>query len=72
MFQYDQTEKLAIGTYHFERKNHTEPRMSMCKEFYRKGKINATREHYEFDARHELGAYVDCLFLLLVVVDMGL
>lgn len=48
-FQYNLTELLAIGTYHFTSHNDSKPPMKMCNTYYRLGKIEAHNESYIFD-----------------------
>ncbi|ELU05297.1 hypothetical protein CAPTEDRAFT_136028 [Capitella teleta] len=61
--QYNLTEKVAIGTYHFSNPNATKPPVVMCNTFYKIGKISAHNQSFLFDDTK----IEDCFQLLPVI-----
>ena len=58
--QYQETEKLAIGTYNFDDSSDIMPPMKMCKERYKHGRIFAFNETFHFDSKKITGELVIC------------
>jgi mucolipin 3/mucolipin len=48
-FQYNLTEQMAIGTYHFSDPSDVKPPVEMCMTAYKLGKISAHNQSYIFD-----------------------
>ena len=47
--QYNETERIAIGTYHFNNTDDTKSPMVLCNTHYKLGKIYAYNETYFYD-----------------------
>lgn len=55
LFQYNKTETIAIGTYHFTMPNNSMEPIQLCKNFYEQGVIWAFNESYIFDSTQDTG-----------------
>ena len=71
-FQYNETEILAVGVFHFDSNDHNAPPVSMCRTRYKEGHIFAKNDTYEFDTHVVKGThmvyarnYYDFLFTTL-------
>ena len=51
IFQYNATEQMAIGAFHFSSQNNTKEAMRMCKKHYKEGHIAAYNQTYIFNSK---------------------